>query len=76
MEKTQLKQLICFLEDMASKENDLQSLLAIKTITLQVYSMLTDERKQIEDAWENGRNYPYNDCDGGKYYFMKYISND
>ncbi len=74
MEKTQLKQLICFLEDMASKESDLQSLLAIKTITLKVYSMLTDERKDIESAFNSGKSYE--NVSGDMYYFMKYISND
>lgn len=74
MEKTQLKQLICFLEDMASKESDLQILLAIKTITLKVYSMLTDERKDIEAAFNSGKKYQ--DVTGDMYYFMKYISND
>ncbi len=39
-------------------------------------NLLEKERKQIESSWENGRNYPYNDCDGSKYYFMNYISND
>jgi len=59
---------------MASKESDLQSLLAIKTITLQVYSMLTDERKQIEDAFNYGKIISHGT--GDMYYFMKYISND
>ena len=74
MEKTQLKQLICFLEDMASEENDMKSLLAIKTITLQVYSMLLDERKQIESAYNSGKLNSTGD--GNMYYFMNYISND
>jgi hypothetical protein len=74
MEKTQLKQLICFLEDMASEENDMKSLLAIKTITLQVYSMLLDERKQIEAAYNSGKLN--STADGNMYYFMNYISND
>jgi hypothetical protein len=74
MEKTQLKQLICFLEDMASEENDMKSLLAIKTITLQVYSMLLDERKQIEAAYNSGKLNLTGD--GNMYYFMNYISND
>jgi hypothetical protein len=74
MEKTQLKQLICFLEDMASEENDMKSLLAIKTITLQVYSMLLDERKQIESAYNSGKLNSTGD--GNMYYFMNYITND
>jgi hypothetical protein len=74
MGKTQLKQLICFLEDMASEENDMKSLLAIKTITLQVYSMLLDERKQIESAYNSGKLNSTGD--GNMYYFMNYITND
>jgi hypothetical protein len=74
MKKTQIKQLIYFLEDMASEENDMKSLLAIKTITLQVYSMLLDERKQIEAAYNSGKLNSIGD--GNMYYFMNYITND
>jgi hypothetical protein len=34
------------------------------------------ERQTIESAYDSAKNYPSNDCDGSKYYFMKYITND
>jgi hypothetical protein len=34
------------------------------------------ERQTIEDAYDNAKNYPSPDCDGSKYYFMTYITND
>lgn len=34
------------------------------------------ERQQIEAAYDSGKYYPYNDCDGNKYYFINYITND
>jgi hypothetical protein len=37
---------------------------------------LNKERNQIESAYNNAKNYPDPNCDGGKYYFMNYISND
>lgn len=45
-------------------------------LLIKINESLNKEKKQIEAAWENGKNYPYSDCDGKKYYFMKYISND
>jgi hypothetical protein len=34
------------------------------------------ESYQIANAYDSAKNYPSNDCDGNKYYFMTYISND
>jgi hypothetical protein len=34
------------------------------------------ESCQIANAYDSAKNYPSNDCDGNKYYFMTYISND
>lgn len=34
------------------------------------------ESNQITNAYNNAKDYPSSDCDGNKYYFMKYISND
>jgi hypothetical protein len=34
------------------------------------------ERQTIESAYDSAKNYPSNDCDGSKYYFMNYITND
>ena len=39
-------------------------------------AMLDDERKQIESAYDNAKNYPNADTNGSKYYFMTYINND
>jgi hypothetical protein len=39
-------------------------------------AMLDDERKQIESAYDNAKNYPSADTNGSKYYFMTYINND
>lgn len=35
-----------------------------------------EERSQIESAYDNAKNYPSDDCNGSKYYFMTYIDND
>ena len=37
---------------------------------------LMKERNQIEAAYDSAKNYPNADCDGSKYYFMNYITND
>lgn len=34
------------------------------------------ERQTIESAYDNAKNYPSADCDGSKYYFMNYVTND
>ena len=34
------------------------------------------ERMIIENAYNNAKVYPSPDCDGDKYYFMTYITND
>lgn len=39
-------------------------------------SLSSEERSQIESAYDNAKNYPSSDTDGSKYYFMNYISND
>jgi len=48
----------------------------IQLIKERAESKLLVERKQIEAAYDSSKNYPNADCDGDKYYFMKYISND
>lgn len=37
---------------------------------------LEKERNQIEGAYNSAKNYPDSNCDGKKYYFMNYVSND
>ena len=48
----------------------------IKLIKERAVSKLLMERQQIESAYNDAKNYPSNDCDGSKYYFMTYITND
>ena len=74
MQKTQLKELISFLDQMEQDEPNLYSVLAIKTIKIKIYSMLLDERKQIEAAYNDGKLNSTGD--GNMYYFMNYVSND
>jgi hypothetical protein len=74
MQKTQLKELLSFLDQMEKDEPNLYSVLAVKTIKVKVYSMLLDERKQIEAAYNSGKTNLTGD--GNMYYFMNYISND
>jgi hypothetical protein len=38
--------------------------------------LLEKERNQIEGAYNSAKNYPDLNCDGKKYYFMNYVSND
>lgn len=40
------------------------------------YKLNGEERSQIESAYDNAKNYPSEDTDGKKYYFMTYIDND
>lgn len=48
----------------------------IQLIKERAESKLLVERKQIESAYDSAKNYPNPDCDGSKYYFMNYITND
>lgn len=76
MQNTQLKELLSFLETREQQETDKSVILELKMIQLKIYSMLIDERKQIESAFNSGKNFIGLECDGDKYYFMNYISND
>jgi hypothetical protein len=53
-----------------------QALNMIQLIKERAVSKLLVERNQIEDAYNSAKNYPNADCDGSKYYFMNYITND
>lgn len=48
----------------------------VRLIKERAVSKLLMERQQIEAAYNDAKNYPSNDCDGSKYYFMNYITND
>ena len=48
----------------------------IRIIKERAEGKLIKERNQIEDAYNNAKSYPSSDCDGCKYYFMTFITND
>jgi hypothetical protein len=48
----------------------------IEIISERAAERILTERNQIEDAYNNAKAYPSSDCDGSKYYFMNYITND
>ena len=48
----------------------------IRIIKERAEGKLIQERNQIEDAYNNATSYPSPDCDGCKYYFMTFITND
>jgi hypothetical protein len=48
----------------------------IRIIKERAEGKLIKERNQIEDSYNNAKSYPSSDCDGCKYYFMTYITND
>jgi hypothetical protein len=48
----------------------------IRIIKERAEEKLLIERQQIESAYNNAKTYPSSDCDGSKYYFMTYITND
>ena len=74
--KTQLQELIDDLNGYQTLDISDLGLNMVKIIKERAESKLLMERHQIEDAYNNAKNYPNNDCDGSKYYFMKYITND
>lgn len=39
-------------------------------------AMQQEVRQEITMAYDDAKNYPDKNCDGDKYYFMNYISND
>jgi hypothetical protein len=75
MKQTTLEKLISQL-DKEIKRNTLggiqyYGLLQAKELAI---NLLTENRLEIEQAFDSAKNYP--DADGDKYYFMNYISND
>jgi hypothetical protein len=79
MKKTAMNQLIAELE----KKIKIDSLVNTAILHYGLRQALSiaqrlekEERTQIESAYDNAKNYPSNDCNGSKYYFMSFISND
>ena len=76
MKLTAMQDLIDDLEGYLKLELSPLGLNMITIIKQRAKSKLLMERQQIESAYNDAKNYPSNDCDGSKYYFMKYITND
>lgn len=45
-------------------------------IEAKILELQISERIAIENAYNDAKNFPDNNCDGSKYYFMNYITND
>ncbi len=56
--------------------NDIKNPSESAALALKFIEVFEKERNQIEGAYNNAKNYPDENCDGNKYYFMNYISND
>lgn len=49
---------------------------APETVIEMAKNYLGFERGSIEQAYDDAKNYPSDNCNGSKYYFMNYITND
>ena len=76
MKLTAMQDLIDDLEGYLKLELSPLGLNMITIIKQRAKSKLLMERMQIEAAYNDAKNYPSNDCNGSKYYFMNYITND
>lgn len=47
-----------------------------ETVIEMAKNYLGVESGAIEQAYDDAKNYPSDNCNGSKYYFMNYISND
>ncbi len=76
MEQTAMEHLIDELKSNLKLDISTQAKTVIEVIIERAEGNLIKERNQIEDAYNNAKAYPSPDCDGSKYYFMNYITND
>ena len=74
--KTTMEDLIDDLNRYSNADISELGLNMIRIIKKRAEEKLLMERQQIEAAYNDAKNYPSNDCDGSKYYFMTYITND
>lgn len=47
-----------------------------RMIEAKILELHQKERAAIENAYNDAKNFPDINCDGPKYYFMNYITND
>jgi hypothetical protein len=76
MEQTAMQHLIDELKSNLKLDISSQAKTVIEIIIERAEGKLIKERDTIEAAYDSAKNYPSPDCDGSKYYFMKYITND
>jgi hypothetical protein len=74
--KTAMQHLIDELKSNLKLDISSQAKTVIEVIIERAEGNLIKERNQIEGAYNNAKAYPSPDCDGDKYYFMTYITND
>jgi hypothetical protein len=74
--KTAMQHLIDELKSNLKLDISSEAKTVIEIIIERAKGNVIKERNQIEDAYNNAKNYSSNDCDGCKYYFMNYITND
>ena len=74
--KTAMQHLIDELKSNLKLDISSQAKTVIDIIIERAEGKLIKERNQIEDAYNNAKTYPSSDCDGCKYYFMNYTTND
>ena len=74
--KTAMEHLIDELKSNLKLDISSQAKTVIEIIIERAEGKLIKERNQIEEAYNNAKVYPSTDCDGSKYYFMTYITND
>jgi len=74
--QTAMQHLIDELKSNLKLDISSQAKTVIEIIIERAEGKLIKERDTIEAAYNNAKAYPSADCDGSKYYFMNYISND
>jgi len=74
--KTAMEHFIDELKSNLKLDISSQAKTVIEIIIERAEGKLIKERNQIEEAYNNAKVYPSTDCDGSKYYFMTYITND
>ena len=74
--KTAMQHLIDELKSNLKLDISSEAKTVIEIIIERAKGNLIKERNQIEDSYNNAKSYPSSDCDGCKYYFMTFITND
>lgn len=71
MKVTPMKELLSWIRKELPMDLDYPRMIEAKILEMQ-----KQERSVIENAYNDAKNFPSTDCDGNKYYFMNFITND